>query len=196
MNVENMLKSISDGTPTPGGGAVGWIVLGQGTALLRMVSNLTLKSKKWSGGHDPSRTILDATADFESRATDGYDADCHAYESVVNAYKLPEENQERQRAIESASLLAAEVPLELMETALEISLLSKGLFGLHNKNAHSDLISSGLLLKTAAIIGSKNVEANIPYLSGEDSVGVKARHEEVRIGLMDVIPMITEGGGL
>ena len=51
MDVENML-SISDGTPTPGG-AVGWIVLGQGTALLRMVSNLTLKSKKWSGGHDP-----------------------------------------------------------------------------------------------------------------------------------------------
>ena len=141
MDVENMLKSISDGTPTPGGGAVGWIVLGQGTALLRMVSNLTLKSKKWSGGHDPSRTILDATADFESRATVGYDADCHAYESVVKAYKLPEENQERQRGIESASLLAAEVPLELMEAALEISLLSKGLFGLHNKNAHSDLIS-------------------------------------------------------
>ena len=154
MDVENMLKSISDGTPTPGGGAVGWIVLGQGTALLRMVSNLTLKSKKWSGGHDPSRTILDATADFESRATVGYDADCHAYESVVNAYKLPEENQERQRGIESASLLAAEVPLKLMEAALEISLLSKGLFGLHNKNAHSYLISSGLLLKTAAIIGS------------------------------------------
>ena len=33
------------GTPTPGGGAVGWIVLGQGVALLRMVSNLTAKSK-------------------------------------------------------------------------------------------------------------------------------------------------------
>ena len=58
MDVQNMMKSISEGTPTPGGGAVGWIALGQGTALLRMVSNLTLKSKKWAVGHEQSRAIL------------------------------------------------------------------------------------------------------------------------------------------
>ena len=83
-----------------------------------------------------------------------------------------------------------------MEATLEISLLSMGLFGLHNKNAHSDLISCGLLLKTAAIIGSKNVEANIPYLSGEDLIVVNARHDEVRKNLLNVIPTITEGGNL
>ena len=196
MDVQNMMKSISEGTPTPGGGAVGWIALGQGTALLRMVSNLTLKSKKWAVGHEQSRAILEATAEFDSRATDGFHADCHAYESVVKAYNLPEKNHDRQRAIETASLLAAEVPLDLMEATLEISLLSMGLFGLHNKNAHSDLISCGLLLKTAAIIGSKNVEANIPYLSGEDLIVVNARHDEVRKNLLNVIPTITEGGNL
>ena len=50
------------------------------------------------------------------------------------------------------------------------------------------------MLKTAAIIGSKNVEANIPYLSGEDLIVVNARHDEVRKNLLNVIPTITEGG--
>ena len=51
-------------------------------------------------------------------------------------------------------------------------------------------------MKTAAIIGSKNVEANIPYLSGEDLIVVNARHDEVRKNLLNVIPTITEGGNL
>ena len=103
MDVGDMLRSVSGGTPTPGGGAVGWIVLGQGVALLRMVSNLTAKSKKWASGHEVSKLILDTTEGFEIKALEGFHSDCEAYESVVSAYKIPQERDDRQSAIESAS---------------------------------------------------------------------------------------------
>lgn len=196
MDVGDMLRSVSGGTPTPGGGAVGWIVLGQGVALLRMVSNLTAKSKKWESGHEVSKLILDATEGFEMKALEGFHSDCEAYESVVSAYKIPQERDDRQAAIESASLLAAEVPLRLMEMALEASLLHVKLAGYHNKNADSDLVSSGLLLKAAAVIGSKNVQANIPYLSPSDLSTVNAEHKSIAESLGKVIPIITGDGEL
>ena len=69
MDIKETLSNISSGQPTPGGGAVGWLAWGQGTALLRMVSNLTLKSKKWLEGHVPSESIISNTMGFEDTLT-------------------------------------------------------------------------------------------------------------------------------
>ena len=165
MDIREILSDISDGQPTPGGGAVGWIVWGQGTGLLRMVSNLTLKSKKWADGHDSAKFIISKTAGFEEIAISGYNQDCKAYDTVVDAYRLDKEDPERRSAIESASVFAAEVPLDLVSNVLEVSKMHADLIGRHNRNAHSDLMGSKHLLATASIMGAQNVAANLPEIS-------------------------------
>ena len=164
MDIKKILADISDGQPTPGGGAVGWIVWGQGTGLLRMVSNLTLKSKKWAVGHNSAESIISRTAGFEDIAINGYNLDCKAYDAVVDAYRLDKKNPERTSAIESASVFAAEVPLDLVSKVLEVSKMHSDLVGRHNRNAHSDLMASKHLLATASIIGAHNVAANLPEI--------------------------------
>ena len=179
MDVKETLSSISNGQPTPGGGAVGWLVWGQGTGLLRMVSNLTLKSKKWSDGHASSESIISRTMGFEDIAINGYSEDCKAYDAVVGAYRLDKEDPKRRGAIESASLSAAEVPLELVSKVHEVALLHIDLGGNHNRNAHSDLMASKHLLATASIIGAHNVAANLPELSNQKRQTIESKLSEM-----------------
>ena len=175
MDIKETLFNISEGKPTPGGGAVGWLAWGQGTALLRMVSNLTLKSKKWSDGHEFSESIISKTMGFENIAVAGYSQDCKAYDAVVDAYRLDKEDTGRIGAIESASLIAAEVPLDLVSKVYEIAILHSGINGIHNRNAHSDLMASKHLLATASIIGAYNVAANLPEISNQNRKSIESK---------------------
>tara|TARA_B100001113_G_scaffold316878_1_gene283931 strand:- start:4338 stop:4928 length:591 start_codon:yes stop_codon:yes gene_type:complete len=175
MDIKKTLSNISNGQPTPGGGAVGWLVWGQGTGLLRMVSNLTLKSKKWLDGHAISDSIITQTTGFEDIAIRGYNEDCKAYDTVVEAYRMDKEEQGRINAIQSASLLAAEIPLDLVSKVHDVSLLHADLRTKYNKNAHSDFMSSKHLLATSAIIGAYNVKANLPEISDLDRHAIASK---------------------
>ena len=179
MDIKETLSNISEGKPTPGGGAVGWLAWGQGTALLRMVSNLTLKSKKWSDGHEFAESIISKTMGFENIAVAGYSQDCKAYDAVVDAYRLDKEDPQRRGAIESASLFAAEVPLELVSKVHEIALFHIELSGNHNRNANSDFMASKHLLATASIIGAHNVAANLPELSNQKRQTIESKLSEM-----------------
>ena len=179
MEIKKTLFDISSGQPTPGGGAVGWLAWGQGTALLRMVSNLTLKSKRWADGHASAESIISKTMGFEDIAINGYNDDCKAYDAVVHAYRLDKEDPGRMNAIESASVIAAEVPLNLVSKVHEVSVLHSDLIGKHNMNAHSDLMASKHLLATASIIGADNVTANLPEISDGKRKAFKSKLSEL-----------------
>ena len=195
MNLLDVLEDISEGTPTPGGGAVGWLVWGQATALLRMVSNLTLKSKKWVDGHPASSKIISITHDFQEEAVQGFSLDCKAYDEVVAAYARSTDDG-KSNAVEKASLWAAEVPLELMNRTKDVLLLMSNRHGNHNRNAHSDMISAAMLLKSSAVIASKNVEANIPYLAKSDEERVSNTLGKLRGELSDLMELVNEGAVL
>ena len=47
-----ILNSIASSNPTPGGGSVAALSLAHAHSLAAMVSRLTLKSDKWSDGHE------------------------------------------------------------------------------------------------------------------------------------------------
>jgi formiminotetrahydrofolate cyclodeaminase len=88
---------------------------------------------------------------------------------------LDKEDPGRRGAIESASLIAAEIPLDLVSRAHEISLLHKEINGNHNKNAQSDLMASKHLLATASVIGAYNVAANLPEISNQKRLSIKSK---------------------
>ena len=100
--------AVKSSDPTPGGGTVAAVALGQAAALLSMVADLTLSSDRWSDAHQAAHDAKAAAAAVLPRASHLADADAHAFDAVVEAFKLPksteEEKEARRHEIRAATL--------------------------------------------------------------------------------------------
>jgi formiminotetrahydrofolate cyclodeaminase len=119
--LEDFENAIKSSDPTPGGGTVAAVALGQAAALVSMVAELTLSSERWSDAHEEAKEALSHAAAVMPRASHLADADAAAFDAVVEAFKLPKSNDEekdvRRQAIRDATLGAAIVPFETAEHA-------------------------------------------------------------------------------
>ena len=70
--------AVKSSDPTPGGGTVAAVALGQAAALLSMVADLTLSSDRWSDAHQAAHDAKAAAAAVMPRASHLADADAHA----------------------------------------------------------------------------------------------------------------------
>ena len=110
-----VLRAISSEDPTPGGGSVAALVLAHSHSLTMMVSRLTIRSEKWADGHNSARKAIENSEIGISKAISLANDDAAAFNSVMDAYKLPKstENEQkiRKEAIRDSTLNAAEAPL-------------------------------------------------------------------------------------
>lgn len=183
---ENAIKS-SD--PTPGGGTVAAVALGQAAALVTMVAELTLGSERWVDAHAEATEARSVAADIMPRASYLADADAAAFDAVVNAFKLPKSNEEekdvRREAIRAATLGAAEVPFETAEHACALLPHVLAMAERGNSNAASDAGVASLMATAAAKGAVFNVIINLNSLP--DTMGVEMRQalpameEEIRL---------------
>ena len=180
--------AVKSSEPTPGGGTVAAVALGQAAALLSMVADLTLASERWAEAHEAAIEAKEAAEAVMPRAAVLADADAHAFDAVVEAFKLPKETEEQQarrkEAIRAATLGAAEVPFETAEqaTALLPHVLAMAKYG--NSNAASDAGVASLMATAAAKGGVFNVMINLnalPETMGESMrTSLPALEEEIR----------------
>ena len=183
---ENAIKS-SD--PTPGGGTVAAVALGQAAALVTMVAELTLGSERWVDAHAEAAEARSVAADIMPRASYLADADAAAFDAVVDAFKLPKSNEEekdvRREAIRAATLGAAEVPFETAEHACALLPHVLAMAERGNSNAASDAGVASLMATAAAKGAVFNVIINLNSLP--DTMGVEMRQalpameEEIRL---------------
>lgn len=183
---ENAIKS-SD--PTPGGGTVAAVALGQAAALVTMVAELTLGSGRWVDAHAEATEARSVAADIMPRASYLADADAAAFDAVVDAFKLPKSNEEekdvRREAIRAATLGAAEVPFETAEHACALLPHVLAMAERGNSNAASDAGVASLMATAAAKGAVFNVIINLNSLP--DTMGVEMRQalpameEEIRL---------------
>ena len=117
------LGSLSSSSPTPGGGSASALSIAQGYALLSMVSKISLKSKKLAEYHHVFEEILPELSKRLNQAIVLISKDADAFDSVMDALKLPKETEEekkfRKEEIQKALKGAAEVPLQAMELVVE-----------------------------------------------------------------------------
>ena len=183
---ENAIKS-SD--PTPGGGTVAAVALGQAAALVTMVAELTLGSGRWVDAHAEATEARSVASDIMPRASYLADADAAAFDAVVDAFKLPKSNEEekdvRREAIRAATLGAAEVPFETAEHACALLPHVLAMAERGNSNAASDAGVASLMATAAAKGAVFNVIINLNSLP--DTMGVEMRQalpameEEIRL---------------
>ncbi len=166
-----ILNSIASSSPTPGGGSVAALSLAHAHSLAAMVSRLTLKSDKWSEGHNIANQIIEQSDAKLAESISLANMDAVAFDAVMAAYRIPKTDEgstDRSNAIREATIGAALVPLETIKSSLNLLQQLLELSSVCNANALTDLAASGELAYSAAKIAQMNVKINTQYISGDD----------------------------
>ena len=167
----DILNSIASSNPTPGGGSVAALSLAHAHSLATMVSHLTLKSDKWSDGHEIANHILQISDIRIQNSISLADKDAEAFDAVMIAYRLPkgeDVSDSRSEAIREATIGAALAPLETINASLDLMNDLLELSRNCNANALTDLAASAELAHSAAKIAELNVMINTQYINGDD----------------------------
>lgn len=143
MNVSDYLDLMASDAPAPGGGSAAALCGVQGAALAAMVAGLTIGRKKYAEFEENALAVREAELALVEKLKAQIDKDTEAFNLVAAAFKLPkatdEEKAARSSAIQAATLVAAQVPLETMELALEALRWAEKLLNGFNDSAASDL---------------------------------------------------------
>jgi len=160
-------------SPAPGGGSVSSYVGSLGTSLAGMVANLSCNTRGWEDKVDTFSDIAYNINKIREELLFLVDEDSNAFNKIMNAYKLPKNNDKeskaRLEAINNSTLYAAEVPLRVMKKAFEcyeyISKLAKD----GNQNSISDSGVACLCVYTSIYGAYLNVKINLKDISDDDS---------------------------
>lgn len=171
-SISSFVEALASPEPTPGGGTAAAVAGAIGAALLMMVAGL----QRTRGNTDAERVQLAearaALTSVRDRMLALADEDTLAYNSVVDAYRLPKgsdgEKAARKQAVSTAMRAATEAPLETLRTVAEAVKHALVIARFGNPSAASDVRVALELLEAAAAGASANVEINLTS-AGDDA---------------------------
>ncbi len=166
------VKGFADETlresPAPGGGSVAAYMGALGAALGTMVANLSAHKPGWDDRWEEFSRWADKGVELEAELLHLVDEDTEAFNRIMAAFAMPKSTEEdkrlRSEAIQSATLFAAQVPLETMKTSFKAFEICKAMAETGNPNSVSDA-GVGALAARAAVLGAGlNVKINASSL--------------------------------
>lgn len=164
-----LLKILDPDDTSTGGGSASALAGAMAGALVAMVARLSTDKEEDGGAF---YTLISTQAEqLSQELLLGSREDAQAFQSVRGAYQLPHQTETekavRQKAVQSAWLEAARVPLENAERCFQIFELGSGLTGQVNANVLSDL-NCAMLLARAGLLGClENVHINLPAIKNQ-----------------------------
>jgi len=172
--VQEFLSVTAGDNPVPGGGSVSALCGALGGALGQMVANLTIGRKKYAEQEESMKEMSVVFNSFINAFASAIDADARAYDTVFSACKLPKETEEekaiRSQKIQDATKKAAEIPLQVAQSACEmmdwIGLAAKT----GNRNAVTDACVAMMCARTAVLGALLNVRINLSSLKDAEYV--------------------------
>jgi methenyltetrahydrofolate cyclohydrolase len=165
-SVAELCVTVSAETSAPGGGSVAALVVGLAASLTAMAARFS--TEQWE---DAPGAVAQAEA-LRARALPLADEDARAYENFLLARRMPEnvDPEARDAAIGDALSRAADVPLAIAETALDVASLACELAERGNPNLRGDAATAVLLAEAAARATTNLVEINLATREGDDRV--------------------------
>lgn len=166
-----LLDAFSSNTPTPGGGSAAALAGAAGASLLVMVAGMP----KTRTNTPEERSALDAAHAALTPIRDTLqsliDRDAAAYDLVVAAFRQPkatdEEKAVRKTAIQDATRVATEVPLETIRVCVQAMRHGRATVDHGNPSASSDAKVAFRLLMAAALGARDNVDINLSGLTDD-----------------------------
>jgi formiminotetrahydrofolate cyclodeaminase len=167
-SIGDWLDVLASERATPGGGAVAGLSGAAGAALLAMTARLTVGREGFDDLEPRMQDLIGRADAARQRFLDLADQDAHAFDGVMQAFKMPkgtdDERSSRSAAIQRGYLDAAQVPLEVARTAVELLPLAEDATALGNPQAASDGYSGAIALYAATRCAIANVLINASSL--------------------------------
>lgn len=156
LRVGELLDSVADRTPAPGGGAGAALAAALAAGLIAMAARFADEARL------PADLVTRAEA-LRARATPLADADAAAYGRYLEAVRMPRDTDPdaRRDAVQHALSEATDVPLTIAQIAAEVAALGEPLLLDGNPRLHGDAAAGVLLAAAAAEIAALLVATNL-----------------------------------
>jgi formiminotetrahydrofolate cyclodeaminase len=184
MALGELLLELSSKSAAPGGGAVAGLAGALSAVMVSMVCNLTIGKKKYLQFEDEMKKNLENSSRLREEFILLADKDAEVFTEVMEAYRLPHEDEEqkseRSRAVEEATKRAALVPMDVLRRCELLSDLSRSVALKGNENSISDAGVAAIMAYAAAQSASLNILINLSTITDEDFKGkLKSEQEHV-----------------
>jgi glutamate formiminotransferase/formiminotetrahydrofolate cyclodeaminase len=197
------LDALAAGTAAPGGGSAAAYAGSMAAALVAMVARLTIGKKKYAAVETQMKTIVERAEELRLELATAVQDDASAYQAVMATFQMPRTTPDEvsafEAAMESATLKAAQVPLEVAFKAVEVLELSLQVIESGNRNAISDGGSAAALAGAALKGAGLNVRINVASLEDKtpaaDLIHQIEDLDHLALGLQDRIQAILVGRG-
>lgn len=167
----DFVDEVSRETPAPGGGSVAALVGSLGAALASMVANLSSGKGEFDEKYDELCEIAESAQEVKDRLVRGVDEDTTAFDSVLEAFRMPkdtdEEKAERSKAIQAGYREAIEVPLRTVEECGAALDLCRRMSEMADPEMISDVGTGALVARAGAHAAAYNVRINLRHVKDE-----------------------------
>lgn len=154
LTVGAFLDAVASREPAPGGGGAAAITTAVAAGLVAMAARFSA---------DELATIADRADTLRAEVTPLVDEDAEAYTSVLEAARLPREQDDRKRRLTQALQTAAEVPLRIARVGSEVAELAARLVVEGNPNLRGDAHAGVLLAEGATQAAAELVRLNVEH---------------------------------
>ena len=167
----DFLDQVAEGTPAPGGGSAAAHTGALAAALAVMVARLTVGKVKYAAAEVEAWQVIEEGEALRAQMTVAVKADSEAFNQIMVARRMPKATETEQtvrlEAIHTATLFAAQVPLESAREALAVQKLCLRMAEIGNITAISDAGAGVNLAQAAVKAAVLNVKINLIGLETE-----------------------------
>ena len=153
MNLEKFAFETASESPAPGGGSISAYSGAMGAALATMVANLSANKRGWDDRWEEFSSWAEKGICYQKELLELVDEDTKAFNQIMNAFKLPKENEsdikKRKDAIQNATKNAILTPYRVMQVALDSMSVIKKMAEIGNPNSITDACVAALCARTA-----------------------------------------------
>jgi len=150
---------------TPGGGSVAAYIGALAAGLVSMVGRITASKKDTVQDRNRLQELVMKGEDLRQRFLRLVIEDAESFDAVMQAFKLPKDKPDtRRKAIQEATLKAAEVPLRTLDSSVHVLRLVEEIARHGATNTLSDVTTSAAAARAAVEGAVSNVLINLEIL--------------------------------
>lgn len=158
-------EEVASRKATPGGGSVAAYIGALAAGLVCMVGKITASKKDTAQDSNRLQEIVRKGEDLRQRFLGLVIEDAESFDAVMQAFKLSKDKPDnRRKAIQEATIKAAEVPLRTLESSVQVLRLAEEIAKHGATNALSDVTTSTAAARAALEGAASNVLINLETL--------------------------------
>lgn len=163
--VTAFVDELASASPAPGGGSIAALGAALAAGLTSMVGELTVGREKYKDAQEDMEDLRSEGKVGASKLLDLMEKDTDAFNSFMDAMKLPKDTDElkktRSEAMQKAAKGTVEVPMRTLTLCAEIEKMALLAAQKGNANAVTDAGTAGQFARAAAISAAYNVRVNL-----------------------------------